>query len=643
MSISIRSSSKADTGGLNGATITVPVPTGVINGDVMVMLIEVNSTTLPSIPAGWTALDSSNTSVCVLTAYRVASSEPASYNVVAAHHGCVGIVAYSGVDNSTPVNAHGAIAEAASSTIATANSITTTVAGCMLLLCGGFSHTSNPLTYSGGFAEVISDQEASASMAIASLAQVSAGATGSQTITSGSLTTSTGGTLVALQPAAGSPPANTVLPAVTGTVGSAVISTTNGTWTGSPTSYSYQWQKRGSNITGATSATYTPTSDVYGYDLTCVVTASNASGSTSATSNVVTATAIGQTIYRGTDPLLAATVAWENSAVEEPSLLIDSTEFKMYFTGGWASPGLGVATCPLASDPSDPANWTKSASNPLLGQGGSSFAGAVQGNNVFKVGSTYYCFFYSGNTGPLHVSTSTDGLSWTTPASAIPSNQVAWSTGWYNSYVWGSSGAWKMLLTGSAGSGFFMAYATSAGSTPDAAGWQVQGTGPLANVTGGPWLASGGSLVGGAYRLFEHATFTGVADALYIAHATDPQSWTADGVLLVPHGSIGGGATEQAADPSLLETGGKLYLYYSDVNNTAGTSNIQVATFPSDISTFVGSIPTLSTIIGKTGTSGTAVMQKAKTGWTYVAGKTGGTATAIAQKTLSGWTKIQGH
>ena len=50
-----------------------------------------------------------------------------------------------------------------------------------------------------------------------------------------------------------------------------------------------------------------------------------------------------------------------------------------------------------------------------------------------------------------------------------------------------------------------------------------------------------------------------------------------------------------------------------------------------------------TTIVQKTGTGGTAVMQKAKVGYTYVTGKTGGSATAIAQKTVAGWTKVSSH
>jgi len=94
-------------------------------------------------------------------------------------------------------------------------------------------------------------------------------------------------------------PSNTAAPSVTpssGTAGSTQFSCSTGSWTNSPTSYAYQWQylDQGStylSISGATSSTYTPPSNyvsLYGSSLRCRVTATNAGGSASANSNVVT-------------------------------------------------------------------------------------------------------------------------------------------------------------------------------------------------------------------------------------------------------------------------------------------------------------------------------------------------------------------
>ena len=81
-------------------------------------------------------------------------------------------------------------------------------------------------------------------------------------------------------------PVNTVAPVVSGIgyVGD-LLTTTNGTWTGSPTSYSYQWKRGATNI-GTNANTYTLVSADAGLNITCVVTATNATGSTNATSNV---------------------------------------------------------------------------------------------------------------------------------------------------------------------------------------------------------------------------------------------------------------------------------------------------------------------------------------------------------------------
>jgi len=85
-------------------------------------------------------------------------------------------------------------------------------------------------------------------------------------------------------------PAIESIPVVTpssGTAGVTQFSCTTGSWTGSPTSYTYQWQYNiaGSSwapINGATSSTYTPVSNyisLYGQPLRCSVVAINAGGS----------------------------------------------------------------------------------------------------------------------------------------------------------------------------------------------------------------------------------------------------------------------------------------------------------------------------------------------------------------------------
>jgi hypothetical protein len=94
-------------------------------------------------------------------------------------------------------------------------------------------------------------------------------------------------------------PVNSVLPVITGsTVQGGVLTTTTGTWSGSPT-YAYQW-KRGATNVGTNVNTYTSVAGDVGSTITVVVTATNAGGNASATSAAV-------------GPITASAVAPSNS------------------------------------------------------------------------------------------------------------------------------------------------------------------------------------------------------------------------------------------------------------------------------------------------------------------------------------------
>ena len=86
-------------------------------------------------------------------------------------------------------------------------------------------------------------------------------------------------------------PANSAVPTISGTTTfGQVLTTTTGTWSNSPT-YSYQWSRAATsggsytNISGATSSTYTLVTADVGQYLKSTVTATNGSGSASATSS----------------------------------------------------------------------------------------------------------------------------------------------------------------------------------------------------------------------------------------------------------------------------------------------------------------------------------------------------------------------
>jgi Right handed beta helix region len=91
-------------------------------------------------------------------------------------------------------------------------------------------------------------------------------------------------------------PVNTVLPAIAGSATQGqLLSAAQGSWTGEPTSYAYQWQDCGIrgcvNVGGATSSSYELVANDIGDTVRVIVTASNAGGSAAATS-VRTATVL---------------------------------------------------------------------------------------------------------------------------------------------------------------------------------------------------------------------------------------------------------------------------------------------------------------------------------------------------------------
>ena len=84
-------------------------------------------------------------------------------------------------------------------------------------------------------------------------------------------------------------PTNTVAPVVSGTeTEGETLSCTEGTWAGEGSiTYAYQWRRDGSNIGGATSATYDLTGDDVDAMIDCRVTATDDNGAASVNSNAV--------------------------------------------------------------------------------------------------------------------------------------------------------------------------------------------------------------------------------------------------------------------------------------------------------------------------------------------------------------------
>lgn len=123
MAIALRNATNATNGA--GSSQSVNVPTGTVNGDVMLAFINGyksggTTVSVPNTPAGWTLLPGESTggdksaggggagNAALGVYYRIAASEPASYtfsnNAAGDAYLDVAISAYSGVDTSSPFN-----------------------------------------------------------------------------------------------------------------------------------------------------------------------------------------------------------------------------------------------------------------------------------------------------------------------------------------------------------------------------------------------------------------------------------------------------------------------------------------------------------------------------------------------------------
>lgn len=117
MAIAFRNAAGSNSGSSATTTITMTVPSGVQDGDMMVMFVSCNGSNAPTTPSGWTSVSATNgTMVC----WRLASSEPGSYLVTTPNDkssGC--IIAVSGSLTTAPTFA--TLKVNASSTTCTAN------------------------------------------------------------------------------------------------------------------------------------------------------------------------------------------------------------------------------------------------------------------------------------------------------------------------------------------------------------------------------------------------------------------------------------------------------------------------------------------------------------------------------------------
>jgi hypothetical protein len=182
------------------------------------------------------------------------------------------------------------------------------------------------------------------------------------------------------------PPEVTEPPVVSGTpVAGGTLTATTGTWSGSPSSYAYQWQACDAaggacvDVAGATSSTYVVQKADVGSTLRVQVTATNASGSgtaySKATEVVADSFAVTQSIAEGA--ILSATVSWSASPSGKAAAKVDfSVDGKVVATDASAPFSISLDTTSLA----DGAHVFAVAATAGDGETATSSAGATVAN-----------------------------------------------------------------------------------------------------------------------------------------------------------------------------------------------------------------------------------------------------------------------
>ena len=370
-------------GSKKAGTFSVTIPAGSQAGDMLVVQYVVRDSSAQTTPSGWTLLDSTVDTTDSLAQYMyfrvmqagdVAGTTAFTQPVGAGLDAAGGMITMRGVDTSpmspAQVKNFGTNTSGTASTTVTTDPFVGSNNDSVVAFYGGmgsmgFTETNPSMSPvwtassenqmgggNGTFTPSNSNVSSGSSGSSRADSLVTSGSFGAGTVVTPSASLSTSGpwimNVLAFRVAL---PWNQTAPSISGTVAvGQALTAANGTWSNTPTGYTYQWQRcdaAGANcvaIAGATGGTYTLTSADSGSTIVVQVTASNANGTgqtaTSSQTAVVPASDGSGTLTSPTSTVTAGstgnTIAFTYTAAGPTT----SGKVRLTVPGGWTAPSL---------------------------------------------------------------------------------------------------------------------------------------------------------------------------------------------------------------------------------------------------------------------------------------------------------------
>jgi hypothetical protein len=252
----------------------------------------------------------------------------------------------------------------------------------------------------------------------------------------------------------------------------------------------------------------------------------------------------------------------------------------MIYRGSGTATCLGYATC-TGSDPTIPGNWTKYASNPIVGGGAGSFSDHCYCPSIYFESGTLYVTFTDTSTGDIYMCSGSDALHLGTPAKIFTHS----SGNCGNMWIVKNSGTYYMLFEQQDDSNHWkigVATCATVNGTYTVATYPIT-LGDGQTDHGGPWFYKDS---GGTFHLWYHGSYygsTSLPTQIFKASSTDPTliTWTTQG-LQVKRSHVH--EYDQVADPQLVIPGsagapssGPAYLLWDGDDNVNPAASIFIA------------------------------------------------------------------